>query len=181
MSSPQIILHISVCTTPFGHWSFELVSGVTDFAYKGVALNTKYFCFFGCLNTKSALQNYKVLLANGTQAKSAPVERTLYVDEMKAKIGSGKDDQSEFCPDPYIENIVMNGIQQAPINNATSIANTILLRMNRGPGWAVVVVQLADGGAVVNSVYPDWNFCDYSAIRNNVDFYNVKVAKIDMS
>ncbi|KAK6048360.1 hypothetical protein COOONC_14135, partial [Cooperia oncophora] len=54
-----------VCNDGTGTWSFSIVDGVTDFAYGGVPLNNNYNCFEGCLNTQTAVQDFKVSL-NGT-------------------------------------------------------------------------------------------------------------------
>lgn len=70
-----------VCTDDTGYWMMSLAEGVTDFAYGGSKLNTKYYCFEGCLNTGTALQNYKVQLA-GTNATM--LERARVSKEIKA-------------------------------------------------------------------------------------------------
>jgi hypothetical protein len=57
-----------------------------------------------------------------------------------------------LCQDPVVRTAVTNALAQAPFNNATSIANALLLQLAR-PGWATVVAQLADGGATLNSVF----------------------------
>jgi hypothetical protein len=168
----------NICTTPFGYWSFEIAEGVTDFAWAGSQLDDRYFCVFGCLASKSLLQNYKVVLAN--QTKKAVPRSVTYDKVLLQQLKSAKDDINEmFCQDPVVRNVVTNALAQAPINNATSVANSLLLQLSR-PGWATVVAALANGGATLNSVYQDWNFCDYIGFRGNI-FYNIKAAMIDRS
>jgi len=166
----------NICTTPVGYWSFEIAEGVTDFAWAGSQLNDNYFCVFGCLNTKTLLQNYKVILAN--QSVNAVKRPIKYDMALRQQLMQSKDDVNEmFCQDPVVRMAVTNALAQASTNNATSIANAVLLQIAR-PGWATVVTGLSGGGATLNSVFQDWNFCDYIGFRSNI-FYNIKAAMID--
>jgi len=166
----------NICTNEVGYWSYEIAEGVTDFAWAGSQLNDNYFCVFGCLNTKTLLQNYKVILAN--QTVNVAKRSIKYDTVLQQQLMQSKDDINEmFCQDPVVRMAVTNALEQASINNATSIANAFLLQLGR-PGWATVVAALAGGGATLNSVYQDWNFCDYIGFRSNI-FYNIKAAMID--
>uniref|UniRef100_A0A914X0D7 NIM-2 protein n=1 Tax=Plectus sambesii TaxID=2011161 RepID=A0A914X0D7_9BILA len=179
----------NICTTPDGHWSFEVASGVIDFATGGVPLNKRYFCFDGCLNTHTALQNYKVKLINSSKdAVAKKVERTIDVlDFIKnnKRVSKIQDDdpQALFCQDPRILNIVKSTIESSPIDNCTNIVHTVVLKLARA-GWGVVCTKLGGqtGGFEVNSAFKDYAFCDYTDVRPSTgSVYNVKVAQIDRS
>ena len=55
-----LVTYSNICTDDTGRWSFGIADCVTDFADGGVPLNRSFYCFEGCLNTQTVVQNYKV-------------------------------------------------------------------------------------------------------------------------
>lgn len=167
-----------MCTDDTGHWMFSLAEGVTDYSYGGSKLNTKYYCFEGCLNTGTALQNYKILLA-GTNATM--LERTRPVKDIVSlhsqAVVRDDDPNAEFCVDDTLRNDVKNALQKSTKNTCKNIVNTLVLNLNR-PGWAITCIQFDE--FALDGVVTDKNFCSYDAVQNG-EIFTIRLAKLDMS
>ncbi|KAK6020773.1 hypothetical protein OSTOST_13566, partial [Ostertagia ostertagi] len=87
----------NICNDGQGSWAFSLVDGVTDFAYGGVPLNDKYNCFEGCLNTQTAVQDFKVSL-NGTvpPTVSMPMVKQQKLGTQASRLARLKKMQGEY-------------------------------------------------------------------------------------
>ncbi|KAK5975789.1 hypothetical protein GCK32_007283, partial [Trichostrongylus colubriformis] len=110
----------NICNDGQGTWAFSIVDGVTDFAYGGVKLNKKYNCFEGCLNTQTAVQDFKVAL-NGTVPPTVAMpmmkQRKLgsRADRLARLMKMQKDDQDpneETCADATLRTDVANALQK---------------------------------------------------------------------
>ncbi|CAP23742.1 Protein CBG02857 [Caenorhabditis briggsae] len=167
------------CTDSTGHWFASLAEGVTDYAYGGSRLNNKYYCFEGCLNTGTALQNYKIDLA-GTNAtmleRSRPLKEIVYL-HAQPKIRDDDDPNAEFCVDPVLRQDIANALQKTTQNSCKNIVNTLVLNLNR-PGWAITCIQFDE--FALDGVISDKNFCSYDAVQNN-EIYTIRLGKLDMS
>ncbi|KAK6047431.1 hypothetical protein COOONC_15064 [Cooperia oncophora] len=110
----------NICNDGTGTWSFSIVDGVTDFAYGGVPLNNNYNCFEGCLNTQTAVQDFKVSL-NGTVP---PTVASLPMLKQR-KLGSKASRLARLQ------------------KYANGLVKTLLFNLNR-PGWAINCVDFND-------------------------------------
>ncbi|CAI2345595.1 unnamed protein product [Caenorhabditis sp. 36 PRJEB53466] len=166
----------NVCDDGTGHWFVAIAEGVTDYAYGGARLNNQYYCFEACLNTQTALQNYKVDLA-GTNATM--VERSISAKAIRTQHNQVRDDDpnAEFCVDPVLRQDVADAISKATQNSCKNIVNTLVLNLNR-PGWAITCIQFDEFG--LDTATSDKNFCSYDAVVNN-EIYTVRLAKLDMN
>ncbi|CAL2033097.1 unnamed protein product [Caenorhabditis brenneri] len=169
----------NICTDDTGHWIMSIAEGVTDFSYGGSRLNQKYYCFEGCLNTGTALQNYKVDLA-GTNAtmleRSRPVKEIVSL-HAQAQIRDDDDPNAQFCVDPVLRQDVANALKKTTQNSCKNIVNTLVLNLNR-PGWAITCIQFDE--FALDGVVSDKNFCSYDAVANG-EIYTIRLAKLDMS
>uniref|UniRef100_A0A8R1I1J2 Uncharacterized protein n=1 Tax=Caenorhabditis japonica TaxID=281687 RepID=A0A8R1I1J2_CAEJA len=166
----------NICTDDTGYWLFTISEGVTDFAYGGSKLNSKYYCFQGCLNTKTAVQNYKVQLA-GTNTSA--VERTRTIKDIRslhAQVGD-EDPNAATCVDPVLRQDVANALKKTTQNNCKNIVNTLVLNLNR-PGWAITCIKFDE--ISMDDATTDKNFCSYDASVND-GIYTIRLAKLDMS
>ncbi|KAF1765361.1 hypothetical protein GCK72_005313 [Caenorhabditis remanei] len=152
------------CTDDSGYWLSSVAQGVTDFSYGGSRLNSKYYCFEGCLNTGTALQNYKIDLSGNNGTK---LERNRSVKDISAH-------HAKF---DVLRQDVKNALQKATQNSCKNIVNTLVLNLNR-PGWAITCIRYNDF-AIDDSV-SDMNFCSYDAGQFQ-DYYTIRLAKLDMS
>ncbi|PAV84441.1 hypothetical protein WR25_09278 isoform C [Diploscapter pachys] len=135
-----LVTYSNICTDETGHWSFGIADGVTDFAYGGVPLNKSFYCFEGCLNTQTAVQNYKVKLA-GSSPKLVEKKRDR-VEQLKQYL-SGQipdDPNAEFCEDATLRADINASLSKVPDPSCKSILNTLLTSVNR-PGWCINVVR----------------------------------------
>ncbi|EGT44908.1 hypothetical protein CAEBREN_04096 [Caenorhabditis brenneri] len=165
------------CTDDTGYWIGSVAAGVSDFSYGGSRLNTKYYCFEGCLNTGTALQNYKVELSgkNGTKTERA---RTL--TEIIAHVSKSNDNwdpNADSCVDPVLRQDVKSALQKTTQNNCKNVVNTLVLNLNR-PGWAITCIQHNE--FALDDYVADFNFCSYDAQSGN-SVYTIRLAKLDMS
>ncbi|CAB3405325.1 unnamed protein product [Caenorhabditis bovis] len=164
----------NICSDDTGHWLASLAMGVEDYAYGGSKLNNRYYCFEGCLNTGTALQNYKVLLAgNGTT-----MSREINVKERGAQLAKRRDDDdpnAETCIDPVLRQDVADALKKNTQWHCKGIVNTLVLNLNR-PGWAITCIKFDEFG--FDEFVQDVNFCSYDAF-NAPDTYTIRLAKLD--
>ncbi|XGW05075.1 hypothetical protein V3C99_015894 [Haemonchus contortus] len=175
----------NICNDGTGTWAFSLVDGVTDFAYGGVQLNNKYNCFEGCLNTQTAVQDFKVAL-NGTVPPTASMPmvkqrklgpRANRLARVKKMQESDEDPNEETCADPQLRTDVANAINKVTDHSCKGIVKALLFNLNR-PGWAVNCVDFNE--LALGSYLRDYNFCEYEAVVGQ-DLYWIRMAKIDTS
>ncbi|CAD6197769.1 unnamed protein product [Caenorhabditis auriculariae] len=153
--------------------SFAALTAANICTDNTVKLNKQYFCFEGCLNTATAVQNYKVQLSTGNQF----VERIRRREEIIAKFALPDDPNAQSCIDPVLRQDVGSAINKTTRHDCKGIINTLALNLNR-PGWAYICVKFNSFG--VDSIVADKNFCDYDAFLQG-EIFNVRLAKIDMS
>ncbi|CAP23741.2 Protein CBG02858 [Caenorhabditis briggsae] len=165
------------CTDDTGEWISSVADGVTDYAHGGTRLNTKYYCFEGCLNTGTVLQNYKVDLSgnNGTTVK---IERVRAAKDIVSLVANDDEDpNARSCVDPVLRQDVKAALQKATQNTCKNIVNTLVLNLNR-PGWAITCIRYND--QAIDDYISDMNFCSYDGGEYH-DVFTVRLAKLDMS
>ncbi|WKY13879.1 hypothetical protein Q1695_004600 [Nippostrongylus brasiliensis] len=183
----------NICNDGTGTWSYSISDGVTDFAYGGVALNNKYNCFEGCVNTGTAVQDFKVAL-NGSRpaiptttmssmesASTAKLHvrksssKAIRVAEMKRIQADGEDPNAISCVDPVLRADIANAVSKVTSYSCKGIVKAVLFNLNR-PGWAVNCVDFTAFN--MSGFYQDYNFCDYDAFVGG-QLYTIRMALID--
>ncbi|CAA91331.1 DUF19 domain-containing protein [Caenorhabditis elegans] len=168
----------NLCTDDTGYWISSLAEGVSDFAYGGTRLNTKYYCFEGCLNTGTALQNCKVDMSgnNGTRIeRSREIKEVIALHQLARQ--RDEDPNAKSCVDPVLRQDVKNALQKTTRSNCKNIVNTLVLNLNR-PGWAITCIQFNE--FAIDDYTPDMNFCSYDSV-SDTDIFTIRLAKLDMS
>ncbi|XGW05008.1 hypothetical protein V3C99_015859 [Haemonchus contortus] len=173
----------NICNQDSGFWLNSHAEGVTDFAYGGVPLNSRYNCFQGSLATQVVDQAFKVAF-NGSAPSTPSLEvqkpgkRTSQVFLLK-KVIENRDDFNEMnCVDPALRAGVADAIDKATDHSCQAIVKAILFNINL-PQWAVNCIDFNKSRS--SDVISDYNFCQYQANLGDGLYVVIRMAKIDMS
>ncbi|VDO51413.1 unnamed protein product [Haemonchus placei] len=192
----------NICNQDSGFWLNSHAEGVTDFAYGGVPLNSRYNCFQGSLATQVVDQAFKVAF-NGSAPSTPSLEaqkpgkRTSQVFLLKKVIENHDDFNEMNCVDPALRAGVADAINKATDHSCQAIVKAILFNINL-PQWAVNCIDFNKSRssdvisvtknyfytAGVDSMkdrFQDYNFCQYQANLGEGMYVVIRMAKIDMS